>query len=76
MSICRSYYFVTIAIDNDMVFLVAWNSNVMSILKHIRTPLQKINYKHVENDVITCINIQGKKFTILHKFQNCSFAME
>lgn len=53
--------FVTIAIDNDMVLLVAWNSNmdVMSILKHIRTPLQKINYKHVENDVITCINIQG-----------------
>jgi ADP-dependent phosphofructokinase/glucokinase len=61
MSIYGSYYFVTIAIDNDMVLLVAWNSNmdVMSILKHIRTPLQKYIYKHVENDVITCINIQG-----------------
>jgi hypothetical protein len=43
MSIYGLYYFVTIAIDNDMVLLVAWNSNmdVMSILKHIITPLQK-----------------------------------
>ncbi len=78
MSIYGSYYFVTIEIDNDMVLLVAWNSymDVMSILKHIRTPLQKNNYKHFENDVTGCINIQGFKITILHKFQNWSFVME
>jgi hypothetical protein len=48
--------------------------DVMSILKHIRTPLQI--YIYVENDVITCINIQGFKIPILNKFQNWSFAME